>query len=321
MVTTTTETVRARGESLSLPAVRVLETIERVRAATVHTLLAHHWTEAPERRTARAGYLILAKLKAQGLVRSRRLEPERGAVSREVLYLWEEDRDGGAGERPRIHDLSERQLDALLQTAEVLLVRERQGWRVVASSETAVLFRQAALNAWHTGALTDAERAFVTLLEHRPELPVPGRLLVRGAGSSLEARVVLPVWTRADAERIAEGLPLHRVRALDIELVACDPALAADALGVLQEATNQAGRPITVWQVAPFRDRPNPALSPAPIPSCEVRLVPAARPATPVALPGRAAALTAGLPLFTGEPSSPPILSRAPQRLVMEGHT
>lgn len=304
---------------LSAPAVEVLETIRRVRAATAHQLLAHLWTEAPMPRTARAGYLILAKLKARGLVHTLPLEPERGSVSREVLYLSEEDAATTAENRPRIQDLSERQLDALLQTTEVLLLRERQGWRVVPAGETAETFRQAALNAWRAGALTEEERALVALLEHRQELPARGRLFARGHGATLEARVVLPVWTSADAERVAAGLPLHRVRALDIELVACDPDLASDAMMVLQRAATQAGRPITVCQISPFRDRPNPALSRDPIPACEVGLLPTAHPAKPVLRQLGTDALTAGLPLFTRQPDAPPILSRAVRRPVLNG--
>ena len=320
MPITTTDVPPVRALLLSVPAIEALETIQRVRAATAHQLIAHLWTEAPMPRTARAGYLILAKLKARGILRTLPLEPERGAVSREVLHLPEEDGTATTGGRRRVPDLSGPQLDALLQTTEVLLVRERQGWHVVSLDETALAFRQAALNVWRAGAMTDEERALEALLRQRRELPVLGRLLARGEGSTLEARVVLAVWTRDDAERIAEGLPLHRVRTLEIELVTFDPELAARAVAVLQRAADGAGRPITVWRIAPYWDRPNPALSQDPIAAHEVRLSPALRPATPERPRHQPEALIADLPLFSGEPAPPPLPNRAARRPLLNGH-
>lgn len=320
MPITTTDAPCERAMPLSGPATEVLETIRRVRAATAHQLLVHLWTEAPTPRTARAGYLILAKLRARGLVHALPLEPSRGAVSREVLHLPEEDGAATPDGRRRVPELSVRQLDALLQTTEVLLVRERQGWRVVSLDDTAAVFRQAALNAWRAGVLTEEDRALEALLRQRRELPVQARLLARGEGPTLEARVVLPVWTRDDAEGIAEGLPLHRVRALEIELVASDPELAACAVAMLQRAADRAGRPITVSRIAPYRDRPNPALSPDPIPAYEVQLSPAVGPVAPVAPRVPMEMLTAGLPLFGGELASPPTASRAGRRRVLSGH-
>lgn len=226
----------------------------------------------------RHAYRVATRLERERLITTDPLNPRLGRASRLVARLtpagW---RRAGYSAIPRdgwVSDLTEERLYRL-QYAEMRLVREAEGWLIVAPDDAVAAIRDWALTALRPRVLNAYDRQLRDRFE-RLDLAIryPCELLYRRNRS--EIRIVLAGRIGASITTVLAKLPLHTLMLMGslphflgrptFELV----APSAEHLAQVQTAVKRWARPrrrrhLLQYQeewVAPFTERRNPLRDP-----------------------------------------------------------
>lgn len=209
------------------------------------------------------GFRLVQRLVRQGFLEARRLDQGRGAVSRQTVRLtakgWQT--LGMAPpvdpKRAAIQDVEEYRL----QLAEVMLVRESEGWTLLSEDRAWPRIREWALAPYKGRALNDQDRLVLRRLENLTGVKVGLSVLHhRGRG---EIRFVLPVRRGRSFRRIIEKLPqtLGLFPPLVFEMVVAEPPLEQPCRDVLRRWSERLKIPAQAIVLPHFRTRPHPLQS------------------------------------------------------------
>lgn len=235
----------------------ILRYIAYHRVATVHQVIYRFFIYAG--RGGRYGYNVIRRLISDGLVRSDPLDPEIGAVSRNVLSLtpkgW-----GIVGMKPAEDTHAAAQLirEYRLQFTEVMLEREAEGWRLIHRTQVFNALREAALASYRDRLLNDSEAVIRERLEKMPAQAMTVHGLVhRQTG---EVRLLLPVRRGKSYKSTIDTFPnVGLIGGINVELICSEINLAQPARHYLERWAGQRKTKIAVHQVPHFRSRKAPS--------------------------------------------------------------
>jgi len=182
------------------------------------------------------GFRLVQRLVKQGLLASRPLDRERGAVSRHVLSMTAAGWDAiglstpVAKKHAAVQDIEEYRM----QLADVMLVRESQGWTLVPEHAVWARLREWGLAPYRGRALNEQDRLIIRRLENMQPIKLGLSLLHhRGTG---EVRILLPLRRGRSFRRLIEKLPatLGLFPPPVFELVIAEPPLEDPCRDILR---------------------------------------------------------------------------------------
>lgn len=233
----------------------VIDFLAHVGVATTTQVIERCWRQQGIGGTRHA-LAILRSLRTQDLLRSVRLDPDRGRASPDVLALAMPLLRAyvGAGARdPMALDAAARNWK--LQLTEMLLVRESQGWDLVSDPRdvASVLLPMRRRNPVYLPAAT--RRADFAQLADAVER-MPERLSVLVHDTDAAIRFIAPAHPYARTSFCVGALfGMGFTRGLVFEMVGADPGEISRCRRAITEAMDWKRLPVIIHEVAPFRTR------------------------------------------------------------------
>lgn len=240
----------------------MLHFLARFRVATGHQLAWALWHA--DGRHPRHCIRLIGRLVEQGLLTSRPLDPQVGAVSRHVLTLTAQARAAlPPGLRhPDPWDEPRWMLEHRLARTHVTVLAGPRGWEWVPRRELGQRLHRAALDSYRGRALNDSDRAYQRRLAALQEIRLPcDGLLQRATGQIM---LVLEVRPGLSLRGTIGRLPRHplilagRFRAYEIAILGADPSAVAEAHAALERSIRRRQLPLTVRAIPHYRELPYP---------------------------------------------------------------
>lgn len=226
------------------------------RTATTHQVITVFWLLAG--RNTRHGYTVIRRLIARGLLSSEPVERAHGAASTHALRLTR------AGWRALGIEPSARLLRAdpalreyRLQSAEMMLVRDNEGWRQVRPERAWEAYRDWLVSPYRGRMLNDLERLEKRSIERLPTQTIP--LQVLRHRESREIRLLLPVRQGTSYSRLLASIPHVILRdRVAFEIVCAELSLLETAEAVIQRWARRRKVKAELHRVPHYRTRAHP---------------------------------------------------------------
>lgn len=254
-----TEKRRSRASHFVGPALRF---VAQHRVCTLHQALYALWHV--DGRHPRHGTRVVGRMVAHGLLTSRPLDPQVGAVSRHVLTLTPEARTWlpPSLQHPDPWDEPRWMLEHRLARTHVSVLTGPRGWEWISRRELGERLHRAALDSYRERALNDDDRTFQRRLAALREIQLPCEGLVQRSTGRL--MLVLEVRPGLSLRGTIGRLPKHplllagRFRKYDIAVLGADPSAVAEAHAALGRSIGKRQLPLTVRAIPHFRELPYP---------------------------------------------------------------
>lgn len=240
----------------------VLRFIAQHRIATVHQLLWVLWHA--DGRHSRHGTRVIGRLVAQGLLTSRPLDPQLGAVSRHVLTLAPRAREWTPPSLQHPDPWTEPRwmLEHRLARTQAAVLAGPRGWEWVSRRELGELLHRAGLDSYRGRALNGDDRDFQRRLANLGTIRLPCDGLVHRATGSVMP--VLEVRPGLSLRGTIGRLPTHplilagRFQRFDVIVLGADPTAVAEARAALDRSIRHRQLPLTVRAISHYRELPHP---------------------------------------------------------------
>lgn len=199
-----------------------------------------------------------------GLLASRPLDPELGAVSRHVLTIAPETRPSlpPAWRHPDPWSEPRYMLEHRLQRTHFSVLFAPEGWTWIPRRDVFDALRAAALRSYRGRALNGEDHAHRRRLEKHPPVLMPCDAMIQR--SSGRVMLVLEARQNLRAGVVIGRLPAPllqlacRFSPIEIAILGADPVLTAKAHAALARASEQRRLPLTVRPVPHYRELRHP---------------------------------------------------------------
>lgn len=255
----TTKNRRPRTSHYTGPA---LMFVAKHRITTMHQALYALWHV--DGRHPRQGIRVFGRLVAEGLLTSRPLDPQVGAVSRHVLTLTPQARGWlpPGLQHPDPWNEPRWMLEHRLQRTHVAVLTGPRGWEWISRRELGERLHRAALDSYRGRALNVEDRAHQRALAGLKAIRLPCDGLVQRSTGRL--MLVLEVRPGISLRGTVGRLPKHplilagRFMSFDIAVLGADPTAVAEAHAALERSIRRRQLPVTVRTVPHYRELPYP---------------------------------------------------------------
>lgn len=236
----------------------VLRYVGYYRAVTLHQVITRFFLLAGH--GPGYGFRLVRSLVRRGLIRVTPLDPGLGTVSRQICGLTPEGWAYlGLQEPPAPRRTSGADMTPYrLQFAEVMLVRESEGWVYTPEATAWSRVREWGLRSYHGRAINAQDRMAESRIQNMP--PLRTGLNVLWHRKSREIRWILPVRRGKSIKRLVEPLPatLGLFPRSEFELVVADPELSAVAADLVRRWSERTRVPYRLHELPNFRTRLHP---------------------------------------------------------------
>lgn len=232
----------------------ILRWIALHRVVTTTQALERHFLSRG--RGTSYGARVLQRLERDGLISSQPLEPNAGHATRRVLSLTRAGYEA-LGMKSRVE--RDRKMPYYLreyriQLAEVLHVRQVEGWRIATPQEAPALVRAWSLRPYRNRMLNDTEIVVRERLERQQIGRLPMRILVRETTGDI--RFLLPVRPRFSPDNALRKMPNAGLwPRVEFDLVCSDMLRLERASTAVQRWAKRARANVSVHRVDHHRTR------------------------------------------------------------------